>query len=374
MSKKKKIFVTQPHLPDLNNFKVDIEKIWKNKILTNGGEFHEEFEKKLAQFLNVKYISLFTNATIALVTAIKAQKITGEVITTPYSFVATSHSILWNDIKPVFVDIEPDSLNIDPSKIENQITEKTSAILAVHCYGNPCDVDAIEKIAKKYNLKVIYDAAHAFGADCHCNDLLNHGDMSILSFHATKVFNTFEGGAIISKTKEQKEHIDSLKNFGIISETEITGLGINGKMDELRSAIGLRQLEEIDYVFHKRKLISNLYDHLLENIDGITCLNKMNQATKKNYAYYPIKVTEEFPVSRDRVYEYLKSNYIYTRRYFYPLISNFEIYNKLNGVDSRKYPVALKASSEILCLPIYPDLSLDDVKRIVAYIIDAGEL
>lgn len=358
------VFVTQPDFPDKEKFKKMIDEIWDNKILTNAGPFHEKFEEELANYLGVKNISLFTNATIALVIALQALDIEGEVITTPYSFVATSQSLVWNKIKPVFVDVQKDDLNIDPKKIEGSITDNTTAIMAVHCYGNPCDVDKIEEIAKKYNLKVIYDAAHAFGVDCHCGSLLDHGDLSVLSFHATKVFNTLEGGAIISPDKKTKSKIDRLKNFGIISQTEVQGLGINGKMDEFRSAYGLLQLSEVDRVYEKRKKIFNMYRDMLKDIKGLKFLEPNQKPKKYNYAYFPILISDEFAISRDELFNHLKANSIYARRYFYPLITEYSSYKKMEDVNSSNYPIALQASKEILCLPIYPNLSLEIVQII----------
>ena len=358
------VFVTQPDFPDKEKFKKMIDEIWDNKILTNAGPFHEKFEEELANYLGVKNISLFTNATIALVIALQALDIEGEVITTPYSFVATSHSLVWNKIKPVFVDVQKDNLNIDPKKIESSITDNTTAIMAVHCYGNPCDVDKIEEIAKKYNLKVIYDAAHAFGVDCHCGSLLDHGDLSVLSFHATKVFNTLEGGAIISPDKKTKSKIDRLKNYGIISQTEVQGLGINGKMDEFRSAYGLLQLSEVDRVYEKRKKIFNMYRDMLKDIKGLKFLEPNQKPKKYNYAYFPILISDEFAISRDELFNHLKANSIYARRYFYPLITEYSSYKKMEDVNSSNYPIALQASKEILCLPIYPNLSLEIVQII----------
>ena len=358
------VFVTQPDFPDKEKFKKMIDEIWDNKILTNAGPFHEKFEEELANYLGVKNISLFTNATIALVIALQALDIEGEVITTPYSFVATSHSLVWNKIKPVFVDVQKDNLNIDPKKIESSITDNTTAIMAVHCYGNPCDVDKIEEIAKKYNLKVIYDAAHAFGVDCHCGSLLDHGDLSVLSFHATKVFNTLEGGAIISPDKKTKSKIDRLKNFGIISQTEVQGLGINGKMDEFRSAYGLLQLSEVDRVYEKRKKIFDMYRDMLKDIKGLKFLEPNQKPKKYNYAYFPILISDEFAISRDELFNHLKANSIYARRYFYPLITEYSSYKKMEDVNSSNYPIALQASKEILCLPIYPNLSLEIVQII----------
>jgi len=362
-----KIFVTRPYLPPLEEFIPYLEKIWENKILTNGGPFHELLESELCDYLGVKHISLFTNATIALVTALQALRITGEVITTPYSFVATSHSLIWNGIKPVFVDIDPHTLNIDPTKIEAAITPSTTAILAVHCYGHPCDVDAIEKIADTYNLKVIYDAAHAFGVKCHCGSVLNHGDLSVLSFHATKVFNTFEGGAIISPDEKTKRRIDQLKNFGHAGETSVVAQGINGKMSEINAAFGLVQLRHIADVFAKRRAIDARYRKNLKNVSGIHCLEGSDEKVA-NYAYFPILVKPEFPISRDQLNENLRKQNIFPRRYFYPLISEFSMYRSLPSSSPANLPSATHAANQVLCLPIYPDLELEVVDQICTLI------
>jgi dTDP-4-amino-4,6-dideoxygalactose transaminase len=319
----------------------------------------------LCEYLGVKYISLFTNGTLALVTGLQALNVTGEVITTPYSFVATSHSLLWNGIKPVFVDIDPKTLNINPSKIEAAITPHTTAILAVHCYGNPCDVDAIQKIADNYNLKVIYDAAHAFGVQCHCGSVLNHGDLSILSFHATKVFNTFEGGAIVSPDAKTKQHIDHLKNFGFTDEVTVVASGINGKMSELNAAIGLLQLKHVDEAIAARKKIDADYRSMLKGVKGIRCVDF---DAVSNYSYFPIMVDADFPVSRDVLYQKLKDNGIHGRRYFYPLISDFPMYRLMASADRSNLSVAYEAASRVICLPIYPSLSNHELLRITGII------
>jgi dTDP-4-amino-4,6-dideoxygalactose transaminase len=302
---KKTTYVTQPFLPPLEEFMPYLEKIWTNKVLTNGGPFHQQLEKELCDYLGVEHIALFTNGTIALVTALQSLRITGEVITTPYSFVATSHSLLWNGIKPVFVDIQPDSLNIDPKKIEAAITPQTTAILAVHCYGHPCDVDAIQRIADTYNLKVIYDAAHAFGVKCHCGSVLNHGDLSVLSLHATKVFNTFEGGAIICPDLKTKIRIDQLKNFGHVGETNVVAPGINGKMSEFNAALGLLQLKYVDQAIKKRKQIDIAYRKGLAKVKGVHCLSGTGEMVA-NYAYFPILINHEYALDRDGLYEKMK--------------------------------------------------------------------
>ncbi|EAW40374.1 putative nucleotide sugar transaminase protein [marine gamma proteobacterium HTCC2080] len=354
-------FVTQPSLPPLEEFIPYLEKIWENKVLTNCGPFHQQLEEALCRYLGVEHIALFTNGTIALVTALQSLRVTGEVITTPYSFVATSHSLLWNGIKPVFVDIEPDTLNIDSQKIEAAITPQTTAILAVHCYGHPCNVDAIQKIADTYNLKVIYDAAHAFGVKCHCGSVLNHGDLSVLSFHATKVFNTFEGGAIICPDAESKARIDQLKNFGHAGEINVVAPGINGKLSEFNAALGLLQLEYIDEAIAKRKTIDETYRRRLSEVTGIQCLQDSGELVA-NYAYFPVLVDDSYALSRDALYDHLKTKGIHPRRYFYPLISEFPMYRGLPSSNPERLPLALNAASQVLCLPIYPDLSMDTVE------------
>jgi dTDP-4-amino-4,6-dideoxygalactose transaminase len=365
--KKNNIFVTKPTLPPLEELVPYLQKIWENKVLTNGGPFHEQLEKELCEYLGVEYICLFTNATIALVTALQALRITGEVITTPYSFVATSHSLLWNGIKPVFVDIDPNTLNLDPAKIEAAITPSTTAIMPVHCYGHPCDVDAIHKIADNYNLKVIYDAAHAFGVQCHCGSVLNHGDLSVLSFHATKVFNTFEGGAIICRDAKTKARIDQLKNFGHAGEVNVVAPGINGKMSEFNAALGLLQLKYIDQALARRQEIDAAYRKRLKDVKGIHCLNDAGEKVA-NYAYFPILVQADYPICRDDLYQKLKDIGIHPRRYFYPLISDFPMYRGLPSAHKENLPVATTAAQQVLCLPIYPDLEMTMVDEITRFI------
>lgn len=361
------IYVTQPSLPPLEALMPYLDQVWRSKKLTNCGPLHQELESALCQFLGVEYISLFANGTLALVTALQSLRITGEVITTPFSFVATSHSLLWNGIKPVFVDINPETLNIDPNKIESAITPKTTAILPVHCYGHPCDVDAIESIADTYNLKVIYDAAHAFGVSCHCGSLLKHGDLSVLSFHATKVFNTFEGGAIVCPDLKTKSRIDQLKNFGHAGEVNVVANGINGKMSEFNAAMGLTQLKYVNNAIQKRKAIDAFYRENLADIKGIHCHQGSGQLAH-NYAYFPILVKKDYPISRDTLYERMKIAGVHSRRYFYPLISEFPMYRGLSSSDRANLPIARQASLEVLCLPIYPDLSHDLVARICQFI------
>ncbi|MDP3168459.1 MAG: DegT/DnrJ/EryC1/StrS family aminotransferase [Hydrogenophaga sp.] len=361
---KKPIYVTQPYLPPLDEFIPYLQEIWDSKILTNAGPFHVKLEQALCEYLGVKHISLFTNGTIALVTALQALRITGEVITTPYSFVATSHSLLWNGIKPVFVDVNPKTLNMDPARIEAAITPQTTAIMPVHCYGRPCDVDAIQKIADNYNLKVIYDAAHAFGVVGNDGSILNYGDLSVLSFHATKVFNTFEGGAIVSPDAKTKLRIDQLKNFGFVDEVTVVAPGINGKMSEINAAFGLLQLGHIDAALKRRQEIDTEYRSLLVDVPGIRPIENGAEAVA-NYAYFPILVEESFPIGRDALYERLKQHGIFSRRYFYPLISEFPMYRGHASAKRENLPVAYKAAKQVLCLPIYPALENSDLHRIV---------
>ena len=349
------IYVTQPYLPPLEEFIPYLEKIWANKILTNGGPFHQQLEQALCDYLGVKYLALFTNGTIALVTALQALRISGEVITTPYSFVATAHSLLWNGIKPVFADIDPRTLNLDPAKIEAAITPQTTAIMPVHCYGHPCDVQAIQKIADNYNLKVIYAAAHAFGVQDAGGSVLRHGDLSVLSFHATKVFNTFEGGAIICPDAKTKQRIDHLKNFGIVDETTVVASGINGKMSEINAAFGMLQLQHINEALAKRQSVDAAYREALKDVAGISCLPN-SAAAVANYSYFPILVEADYPLSRDELYQKLRDNNIYARRYFYPLITDFPMYRGLISAAPANVAIAAKFSRQVLCLPIYPKL------------------
>ncbi len=369
-SKLPSIYVTQPSLPPLGEFISYLEKIWSNKILTNGGPFHQQLEEAMCEYLGVKHLCLFTNGTIALITALQALRIAGEVITTPYSFVATTHSLLWNGIRPVFVDIDPISLNLDPDKIEAAITSETTAIMPVHCYGRPCDVDRIQKIANKYDLRVIYDAAHAFGVQHNGRSVLIHGDLSVLSFHATKVFNTFEGGAIVCPDIETKRHIDNLKNFGFEDEVTVVAAGINGKMSEINAAFGLLQLGYINESLQQRKTIDVQYRKGLAGIKGIHCLSDSG-GNMANYAYFPILVRPDYPMSRDELFELLKSHNIFARRYFYPLISDFPMYQSLPSASHTNLPVARQAAAEVICLPIYPELSAAQVDSIIAIVASA---
>ncbi len=367
-NKKKSIYVTQPYLPPLEEFLPYLEQIWNTKVLTNNGPFHQQLEEKLCEYLGVKYISLFANGTLALVTAIQALELKGEVITTPFSFVATTHALWWNNITPVFVDIEPDTFTPDPEKIEAAITPRTTAILPVHVYGYPCRVEQIEKIARKHGLKVLYDAAHTFGATYKGQSICSFGDMSILSFHATKVFNTFEGGAIVCQSAEMKEHIDNLKNFGFRGETTVVEPGINAKMNEFQAALGLLQLNHVGDAIERRKEIAENYREGLKNIAGISFLNDLPDV-KHNYSYFPVLVNKDaYGKSRDDLYEFLREKEIFARRYFFPLISHFPPYSGLNSSNPINLMQANKISENILCLPIYPDLNLEVVDTIINYI------
>jgi dTDP-4-amino-4,6-dideoxygalactose transaminase len=364
----KPVLVTQPFLPPLEEVLPYFEQIWQSKILTNGGPMHQHLELALCEYLGVEHISLFNNGTIALLTALQALELSGEVITTPYSFVATSHSLLWTQLKPVFVDVDPKSLNIDPKKIEAAITPQTTAILAVHCYGHPCDVNAIQALADKYALKVIYDAAHAFGVQCQSGSVLSYGDLSVLSLHATKVFNTFEGGAIISHDAEMKKRIDQLKNFGIIDTNNIDAAGINGKMSEINAAIGIVQIKYVDQCIAKRQQIDAYYRAKLSEVKGIYCLPDSGEIVA-NCSYFPILVQENFPISRDDLEKKLIERKFYPRRYFYPLISNLPMYSSVPSSRRANLPVANDAAERILCLPIYPELELvtvDEICEIIA--------
>ncbi|WFP51670.1 DegT/DnrJ/EryC1/StrS family aminotransferase [Methylomonas sp. EFPC3] len=361
------IYVTQPSLPPLDEFIPYLQQIWDSKILTNGGPFHQQFEQALCDYLGIKYISLFANGTLALVTALQSLRITGEVITTPYSFVATSHALLWNGIKPVFVDIASNTLNLDPAKIESAITPQTTAIMPVHCYGHPCDVETIQNIADNYNLKIIYDAAHAFGVKDDGGSILRHGDLSVLSFHATKVFNTFEGGAIVCPDAKTKQRIDHLKNFGFVDEVTVVAPGINGKMNEFNAALGLLQLKSIDQALNKRKALDAHYRKELRSIKGIHCLS-LTYEKVANYAYFPILVSPEYRLSRDELFQKLRKNGIYARRYFHPLISEFPMYRGLPSANKSNLPIASKVATEVICLPIYPDLQYDQIDFILEVI------
>ena len=363
MTKGSDIYVTQPLMPPLEEFMPYLEKIWESKWLTNGGPFHQELEAALADYLGVEHLALFANGTIALVTALQTLRITGEVITTPYSFVATAHALMWNSITPVFVDIASDTCNLDPHKIEQAITPRTTAIMPVHCYGTPCDVGPIQEIADTYGLKVIYDAAHAFGVKHEGESLCKHGDLSMLSFHATKVFTTFEGGALVCPDAKTKQRVDYLKNFGHAGEVTVVAPGINGKMNELQAAFGMLQLKHIDEAIARRCAVDALYRELLTGVAGVACLERLPD-TVSNYAYFPIFVDADYPLSRDALNQRLRESGIYARRYFYPLIAEFPMYRGLPSADLDKLPVALETSRSVLCLPIYPALEMSVVEGV----------
>lgn len=360
----KPVFVTQPDLPPLGEFLPYLEQIWEKKWLTNAGEFHRKFEVGLARYLGVEQLALVSNGTLGLVIGLQALGITGEVITTPYSFVATAHSLLWNNLEPVFVDIDPATCNLDPARVEAAITPRTTAILPVHCYGMPCDVDGIQKIADKHGLKVIYDAAHAFGVRVRNSSILDRGDLSILSFHATKVFNTFEGGAIVCPNAEMKQHIDHLKNFGFVDEVTVTAAGINGKMNEFQAGLGLLQLNHVDASIARRKVVAETYQNALQDVRGLSFLRAAPDV-QQNHSYFPIFINAEYPISRDALYARLRERGIYSRRYFYPLISTMPMYGKFPSSDPANLPVATRIAEQVLCLPIYPNLSNMDLERVI---------
>ena len=367
MDGNKQITVTSPLLPDLEEFHDMLREIWASKWITNNGSFHKQLEKELAAYLKVPYISLFTNGTLPLITALQALRITGEVITTPYSFVATTHSLWWNGIKPVFVDVDPATCNLDPSKIEAAITPKTTAIMPVHCYGNPCDTKAIQEIADKYGLKVIYDAAHAFGVEVNGESVLNAGDMSTLSFHATKVYNTIEGGAMVMQDEVTKKRIDYLKNFGFANETTVVAPGINSKMDEMRSAYGLLNLRQVDAAIAARQKVANAYREALRDVEGISFFDDM-PGVRHNYSYFPIFIdAERFGKTRDALYQEMKEANVLGRRYFYPLISEFSTYKGLPSATRENLPVAHKLADTVLCLPMHHDLSDADIERVLKF-------
>lgn len=366
-SARKPVFVTQPHLPPLNEFLPYLEQIWQNRVLTNNGPFHQEFESALSEYLGVEHLALFTNGTIALVTALQALRITGEVITTPYSFVATAHSLLWNNLKPVFVDIDPITCNLNPELIEAAITPQTTAIMPVHCYGIPCDMQRIESIADTYGLKVIYDAAHAFAVRRHGESVLRHGDLSVLSFHATKVFNTFEGGAIVCPDAKTRSRINYLKNFGFADEVTITAPGINGKMSEFNAAFGLLQLKHVDEALARRRSLQKRYRDALAGIPGIELLAEP-EGVESNASYFPIFIKDAYPLSRDALYQLLKDAGLHGRRYFYPLIADMPMYRGMPSARPENLPVAHCRAQQVLCLPIYPALESEDQDRIIEMI------
>ncbi len=363
----KTIYVTRPFLPPLEEYNEYLKKIWESGQLTNNGQFHQQLEQALCDYLGVKYISLFANGTLALITALQALDIKGEVITTPYSFVATAHSLVWNGITPVFVDVDPVYGNLDPEKIEKAITSRTSAILPVHVYGHPCAHAAIEKIAKDHGLKLIYDAAHAFGVKQDSSTVLNFGDLSILSFHATKVYTTLEGGAIVCHTAEMKKHIDNLKNFGF-RDYHVVSLGINAKMNEVQAAMGLLQLKYMDVALQKRKQVNDFYFEQLKNTKGLRLLSPAVNVAY-NYSYFPVFVDEiTFGRSRDELFEALEKNNICGRRYFHPLITQFPSYRDFSTAKPGLLPEAEKIADQVICLPIYPDLDKNTLRLICSIV------
>ena len=364
-----RITVTSPLLPNLDEFNEMLKEIWASKWVTNNGQFHKQLEKSLAEYLKVPYISLFTNGTLPLLTALQALRITGEVITTPYSFVATTHSIWWNGCKPVFVDIEEETCGINPDKIEAAITPKTTAIMPVHCYGKPVNTEAIQTIADKYGLKVIYDAAHAFGVEVNGKSILTEGDMSTISFHATKVFNTMEGGALVVHDEQTKKRIDYLKNFGFAGETEVVAPGINSKVDEVRAAYGLLNLKQVDQAIANRQKVARKYREALRNVNGIRFFED-TPGVRNNYGYFPVFINaEEYGMTRDELYYKMKQANIFGRRYFYPLISTFSTYSGLPSAAPENLPVATRMANEVICLPIHHELSDEDMNRILEQIV-----
>ena len=366
---KKIITVTSPLLPNLDDFTKELKKIWDKKWITNNGDYHHQLETELAAYLKVPYISLFTNGTLPLITALQALRITGEVITTPYSFVATTHSIWWNGCKPVFVDLDPKTGNLDPNKIEAAITPRTTAIMPVHVYGQPCDTKAIQDIADKYGLRVIYDAAHAFGVEVDGESVLNAGDVSTLSFHATKVYNTIEGGAMVMHDEKMKKRIDYLKNFGFAGETEVVGPGINSKMDEMRSAYGLLNLRQVDAAIEARHQVAIRYRKALREVEGITFFDDI-PGVKHNYSYFPIFVdADKYGMTRDDLYAKMREANVLGRRYFYPLISEFSTYRGLESAAPENLPVAHKMAASVICLPMHHGLSEEDIQRTLACIV-----
>lgn len=366
MASRDKILVTSPLLPKLEELNELMADIWNRKWITNAGYYHQLLEEELAKYLGVEYISLFTNGTLPLITALQALGLTkGEVITTPYSFVATSHSIWWNQLTPVFVDIEEETCGMDPAKIEAAITPNTVAIMPVHCYGKPCKTEQIDAIAKKHGLKVIYDAAHAFGVRVNGKSILNAGDISTLSFHATKVYNTIEGGALVCHSAEMKHQIDNLKNFGFRGEVTVEAPGINGKMDEVRAAYGLLNLKQVDAAIEAREKVADAYRAALKNVKGIRFFDDM-AGVRHNYSYFPIFVdAEQYGMTRDELYEKMKAANVYGRRYFYPLITAFDPYKDYPSASLENLPVATKIADQVICLPMHHALSNEDIERIM---------
>ena len=369
MLSKERITVTSPLLPNLDEFQDSLKEIWDSKWITNNGSFHKRLEAALCEYLKVPYISLFTNGTLPLLTALQALRVTGEVITTTYSFVATTHAIWWNGCKPIFVDIDPSTCGIDPDRIEAAITPRTTAIMPVHCYGMPCNTERIQAIADKYGLKVIYDAAHAFGVEVNGKSVLNQGDLSTLSFHATKVYNTLEGGALVMHDAETKKRIDYLKNFGFAGETEVVAPGINSKMDEVRAAYGLLNLKQVDEAIEKRHQVAIRYREALQNVKGVRFFDDMT-GVRHNYSYFPVIINaEEFGMTRDELYFKMQEKGVFGRRYFYPLISTFSTYCGLPSATPENLPVATRIANEVICLPMHHGLTETDADRVLELIV-----
>ena len=363
------ITVTSPLLPNLEEFYGLLKEIWNSKYITNNGSFHKQLEKELASYLKVPYVSLFTNGTLPLITALQALRVTGEVITTPYSFVATTHALWWNGIKPVFVDVDLETGNLDPEKIEAAITPKTTAIMPVHVYGKPCDTKKIQEIADRYGLRVIYDAAHAFGVEVNGESVLNAGDMSTLSFHATKVYNTIEGGAMVMHDEKTKQRIDYLKNFGFAGETTVVGPGINSKMDEVRAAYGILNLRQVDEAIAARREVAITYRKALRSVEGISFFDDM-PGVKHNYSYFPIFIDErKYGLTRDELYMKMREAKVLGRRYFYPLISEFSTYRGLESADPKNLPNAHKMANSVICLPMHHTLRTEDIERVLEQIV-----
>ena len=369
MLSKERITVTSPLLPNLDEFQDSLKEIWDSKWITNNGSFHKRLEAALCEYLKVPYISLFTNGTLPLLTALQALRVTGEVITTPYSFVATTHAIWWNGCKPIFVDIDPSTCGIDPDRIEAAITPRTTAIMPVHCYGMPCNTERIQAIADKYGLKVIYDAAHAFGVEVNGKSVLNQGDLATLSFHATKVYNTLEGGALVMHDVETKKRIDYLKNFGFAGETEVVAPGINSKMDEVRAAYGLLNLKQVDEAIEKRHQVAIRYREAIRNVKGVRFFDDMT-GVRHNYSYFPVIINaEEFGMTRDELYFKMQEKGVFGRRYFYPLISTFSTYCGLPSATPENLPVATRIANEVICLPMHHGLTETDADRVLELIV-----
>lgn len=370
MDRPEPIYVSRPDLPPLEELLPDLEAIWSSHVLTNAGPYHQRFEQALQTYLGCPHVALCANGTLALIIALQSLRVAGEVITTPYSFVATAHALVWNGISPVFVDVDPHTGNLDPSRIESAITPRTTAILAVHCYGQPCDVEAIQEIADLYNLRVIYDGAHAFGVCDAGGSILRHGDCAITSFHATKVFTTFEGGAIVCPDAKHKQRVDYLKNFGFANEVTVVAPGINGKMNEFSAALGLLQLRYFERHIAHRRSIDTILRQALADVPGIECL-RFERAVSHNYAYFPIRVKPQYRLTRDELYEYLKRQGYYCRRYFYPLITEFPPYRTLPSAQPDRLPNAHALAREVLCLPIHGGMDEDKAMKLAQLIREA---